>query len=45
LAGAIAFGFGARGVARDVVEEVYERRDEATSEDSGTQSPSLRRET
>ena len=26
---AIAFGFGARGVARDIVEKAYERRDEA----------------
>src|SRR5918994_4882713 len=29
LAGAIAFGFGAQGVARDMVEKAYERRDEA----------------
>ncbi len=29
LAAAIAFGFGARGVARDIVEKAYERRDEA----------------
>jgi small-conductance mechanosensitive channel len=29
LAGAIAFGFGAQGVARDIVEKAYERRDEA----------------
>jgi small-conductance mechanosensitive channel len=28
LAGAIAFGFGAQGVARDIVEKSYERRDE-----------------
>ena len=29
LAAAIAFGFGAQGVARDIVEKAYERRDEA----------------
>ena len=29
LAAAIAFGFGAQGVARDMVEKAYERRDEA----------------
>jgi small-conductance mechanosensitive channel len=29
LAGAIAFGFGSQGVARDIVEKAYERRDEA----------------
>jgi small-conductance mechanosensitive channel len=29
LAGAIAFGFGAQGVARDIVEKAYARRDEA----------------
>src|SRR5215212_6158754 len=29
LAAAIAFGFGAQGVARDIVERAYERRDEA----------------
>ncbi len=28
LAGAIAFGFGSQGVARDIVEKAYERRDE-----------------
>ncbi len=28
LAAAIAFGFGAQGVARDIVERAYERRDE-----------------
>jgi small-conductance mechanosensitive channel len=44
LAAAIAFGFGAQGVARDIVEKAYERRDEATSEDSGSQNPSLRGE-
>src|ERR687897_906124 len=29
LAAAIAFGFGAQGVARDIVQKAYERRDEA----------------
>src|SRR5918996_2760566 len=29
LAAAIAFGFGAQGVARNIVEKAYERRDEA----------------
>ena len=29
LAAAIAFGFGAQGVARDIVEKAYNRRDEA----------------
>ena len=29
LAAAIAFGFGAQGVAKDMVEKAYERRDEA----------------
>jgi small-conductance mechanosensitive channel len=29
LAAAIAFGFGAQGVTRDIVEKAYERRDEA----------------
>ena len=29
LAGAIAFGFGAQDVARDIVQKAYERRDEA----------------
>jgi hypothetical protein len=29
LGAAIAFGFGAQGVARDIVERAYERRDEA----------------
>src|ERR687896_1164621 len=29
LAAAIAFGFGAQGVARDIVERAYDRRDEA----------------
>jgi small-conductance mechanosensitive channel len=31
LAAAIAFGFGAQGVARDIVEKAYHRRDEVTS--------------
>jgi small-conductance mechanosensitive channel len=31
LAAAIAFGFGAQGVARDIVEKAYERRDAVTS--------------
>src|SRR5919112_801348 len=38
LAAAIAFGFGAQGVARDIVEKAYERRDEArqtVQQDSG----------
>src|ERR671920_2262721 len=30
LAAAIAFGIGAQGVARDIVEKAYERRDEAS---------------
>jgi hypothetical protein len=29
LAAAIAFGFGAQGVAREIVEKAYQRRDEA----------------
>ena len=29
LAAAIAFGFGAQGIAKDIVEKAYERRDEA----------------
>jgi small-conductance mechanosensitive channel len=29
LAAAIAFGFGAQGVARDIIEKAYQRRDEA----------------
>ena len=32
LAAAIAFGFGAQGVARDIVERVYNRRDQVTSD-------------
>jgi small-conductance mechanosensitive channel len=32
LGAAIAFGFGAQGVARDIVEKAYERRDEARQE-------------
>ena len=37
LAAAIAFGFGAQNVARDIVEKAYERRDEAKQmgDDSG----------
>jgi small-conductance mechanosensitive channel len=41
LAAAIAFGFGAQGVARDIVERAYERRDEAKQKvqqgDSGSE--------
>ena len=33
LAAAIAFGFGAQGVAKDIVEKAYERRDEARREE------------
>src|SRR5829696_7573280 len=45
LAAAIAFGFGAQGVARDIVEKAYERRDEAKQiaqqgGDSGQESSS-----
>src|ERR671921_2523907 len=45
LAAAIAFGFGAQGVARDIVEKAYERRDEAKQKvqqggDSGQDSSS-----
>ena len=29
LGAAIAFGFGAQNVARDIVEKVYQRREEA----------------
>src|SRR5215213_6510410 len=36
LAAAIAFGFGAQGVARDIVEKAYERRDEAKQPDGGS---------
>ncbi len=32
LAAAIAFGFGAQGVARDIVEKAYNRRDHVTSD-------------
>ncbi len=32
LAAAIAFGFGAQGVARDIVEKAYNRRDQVTSD-------------
>src|SRR5215218_139309 len=38
LAAAIAFGFGAQGVARDIVEKAYERRDEVTNASSGDSS-------
>lgn len=53
LAAAIAFGFGAQGVARDIVEKAYERRDEEARQkiqqgDSGpaatAETPSFRRE-
>ncbi len=37
LAAAIAFGFGAQGVARDIVEKAYERRDEASQQMSAHQ--------
>ena len=38
LAAAIAFGFGAQGVARDIVERAYERSGQVTSDGtSGTQ--------
>jgi small-conductance mechanosensitive channel len=44
LAAAIAFGFGAQGVARDIVENAYERRDEAKQKvqqgDSGSEQDS-----
>src|SRR5215212_3082676 len=45
LAAAIAFGFGAQGVARDIVEKAYERREEAKQKvqqggDSGQDSSS-----
>ena len=32
LAAAIAFGFGAQGVARDIVEKAYNRRGQVTSD-------------
>ena len=38
LAAAIAFGFGAQGVARDIVEKAYERRNEVTSGSGGDAS-------
>jgi small-conductance mechanosensitive channel len=45
LAAAIAFGWGGRDVAKDIIERYYNRRDEATSDDSsGSQSPSVGRE-
>jgi small-conductance mechanosensitive channel len=37
LAAAIAFGFGAQGVAKDIVEKVYERRDEAKQQGGSEQ--------
>ena len=40
LAAAIAFGFGAQGVARDIVEKAYERRDEASRQRVQQQSDS-----
>ena len=36
LAAAIAFGFGAQGVARDIVERAYQRRGEVTTGATGT---------
>ena len=36
LAAAIAFGFGAQGVAKDIVEKAYERRDEAKKQQGGS---------
>ena len=44
LAAAIAFGWGGRDVAKDIIESYYERRDEATSDNSGSPSPSVDRE-
>jgi small-conductance mechanosensitive channel len=38
LAAAIAFGFGAQGVAREIVEKAYEYRDEVTSGSRGDTS-------
>src|SRR5919112_1130429 len=40
LAEAIAFGIGAQGVARDIVEKAYERRDEASRQRVQQQSDS-----
>src|SRR5919112_432992 len=40
LAAAIAFGFGAQNVARDIVEKAYERRDEASRQVQQQQSDS-----
>src|SRR5919112_4455386 len=40
LAAAIAFGFGAQGVAKDIVEKAYERRDEASRQRVQQQSDS-----
>jgi hypothetical protein len=36
LAAAIAFGFGAQSVARDIVERTYQRRDELTCGATGS---------
>ncbi len=41
LAAAIAFGFGAQGVARDIVERAYQRRGEVTSGATGSQTGEL----
>jgi len=43
LAAAIAFGWGGRDVAKDVIERYYQRRGGATSEDSASQGPSAMR--
>ena len=46
LAAAIAFGWGARNVAQDIVEKSYNRRGEATSggsSDGESDRPSARR--
>jgi hypothetical protein len=42
LAAAIAFGFGAQGVARDIVEKAYERRDEARQKPQERETPRVR---
>ncbi len=44
LAAAIAFGFGAQGVARDIVERTYNRRDQDTSSASvgSAEDPAIR---
>ena len=36
LAAAIAFGFGAQGVARDIVEKAYNRREDQVTSDGGS---------